>query len=164
MDGTLANFSMQLSGLLRALPQFCCEPIATCMDVTLAILFSETAFGLPSRFQPTRRWRDVLLWFLIQKVPFWDNFEIILGSKTVLWTHPRLLGPIWRPGGSQGQNSTIFPTPVLGPFLDKFSFWGENMLKICQKILCLCPVYFLNDFWWILRSLLEVKSGLKYSK
>ena len=112
--------------------------------------FSETTFGLPSRLHPTRRSRDVLLWFLIQKAPFWDNFEVFLGSKTVLWTHSRLLGPIWRPGGPQGQNSTIFPPPVLGPFLEKFLFWGENVSKSIKKsrVCAQCNFWTIFDRFW----------------
>ena len=138
-------FSWNLSSSLGTVRPFCYEKMRSAWT-ELSPFFSETTFGLPSRLHPTRRSRDVLLWVLIQKVSFWPNFEVILGSKTVLWTHSRLLGPIWRPGGPQGQNSTIFVTPCFGTFFGQVFVLGWKYVENPSQILVFVPSVIFERF------------------
>ena len=138
IDGTLANFSILLSDSLGTVRPFCFENMWSAW-AELSQFFLQTTCGLLLRFHHTQRSCDILLWFLIQMVPFWGHFEVILGS---FWDPKWSKGPIptsWDQSGinlgSRGSPCAKFHhlgPSVFGPFLDKFStrfvFAGKNAI------------------------------------
>ena len=134
IDGTLANFSMHLTGIFWLAGYSATVLLlknAICIDGTLAICF-ETTFGMLLRFHPRRRSHDELLRILIQKVPFWVHFKVILRSKMVSWPYSELLGSIWDQSGIQGPHVKVhhLESTLFGTFLNQFS----TSVRICMKI------------------------------
>jgi hypothetical protein len=170
IDGTLANFSILLSDSLGTVRPFCFEKMWSAW-AELSPFFLQTTCGLLLRFHYTQRSRDILLWFLIQMVPFWRHFEVILES---FWSPKWSNGPIltsWDQSGinlgSRGSSCAklhrLGPS-VFGPFLDQFStsfvFAWKNV-KFGVQILVIVFWMIFERFW----SDFEVTfGGQKWSK
>ena len=116
-----------------------------CMDGTLANFFLRPLLDCLRGSTP--HGDDVTYCYDFPSKRF--HFDTIL---RLFWGPKRsceLIPGSWDQSGGQGAPKakiTQFYTPCFGTFLDKFSFRVENISKIYQKIMCWCPVYFLNDF------------------
>ena len=142
IDGTLANFSILLSDSLGTVRPFCFEKMWSAW-AELSPFFLQTTCGLLLRFHHTQRSRDILLWFLIQMVPFWRHFDSFWSHFGVqnglrdLFRPPGInLGSIWDPGGPHAQNYTVWDPPFLDPFWFNFRqvlFVHEKMWNLESK-------------------------------
>ena len=168
MAGMLAIFLTQLSHLLCTV-QPMREKKQPCTETELSRFFPRDLSSSLGTVRPFCYEKMRSAWTELSPAFFWDHFWIafpVPPHMEITWhiamiSHPKgsILKRFWSHFGLKDSLVDPFPAPgtnleargssrpkfnhfshlLFGSLLDKFSFWGEHMLKIYHKVLCLCP-------------------------